>query len=128
MSDIARLRPRIEKEGTQIVLGHMGTPEDFRTFAGRYGLQDLPAVADPELKLYRGLGLGRGSLLQLMGPRVWLRGALSVFSGHGLGAFQGDVAQMPGTFLIHRGKVLLRFEHRDSADKPDYVGLAMLPE
>jgi hypothetical protein len=34
---------------------------------------------------------------------------------------------MPGTFLIHRGKVLLRFEHRDSADKPDYVGLAMLP-
>jgi len=128
MADIARLRPRIEKEGTQIVLGHMGTEADFQTFAARYGLQDLPAVADPERKLYRGLGLRRGSWMQLMGPRVWWQGALSVFSGHGLGPFRGDVTQMPGAFLIHRGKVLVRFEHQDSADKPDYVGLAMLRE
>jgi hypothetical protein len=34
---------------------------------------------------------------------------------------------MPGTFLIHRAKVLLRFEHRDSADQHDYVGLVILP-
>lgn len=128
MADIARLRPRIEKEGTQIVLGHMGTEADFQTFAARYGLQDLPSVADPERRLYRGLGLRRGSWMQLMGPRVWWRGALSVFGGHGLGPFRGDVTQMPGAFLIHRGKVLVRFEHQDSADKPDYVGLAMLRE
>lgn len=128
MADIARLRPRIEKEGTQIVLGHMGSSEDFRAFAVRYGLQDLPAVADPERKLYLGLGLRRGSWMQLMGPRVWWHGALSVLGGHGLGPFRGDVTQMPGTFLIHRGKVLVRLEHRDSADKPDYVGLAMLRE
>jgi hypothetical protein len=105
----------------------MGTAEDFQAFATRYGLQDLPTIADPERTLYRGLGLKRGTLWQLMGPRIWWHGAKAFFSGHGLGAFNGDVAQMPGTFLIHRGKVLLRFEHRDSADKPDYVGLAMLP-
>lgn len=123
MSDISRLRRRIEKDGTQIVLGHMGTVEDFQAFATRYGLQDLPAIADPDRRVYRGLGLKRGTLLQLLGPRVWWRGLLALLSGHGLGGIKGDVGQMPGTFLLHRGKVVVRFEARDSADKPDYMGM-----
>jgi hypothetical protein len=70
MAGIALLRSRIERESTQILLGHMGTAEEFQTFAMRYGSQDLPTIANPERTLYRGLGLKRGNLWQRMGIRV----------------------------------------------------------
>ncbi len=127
MADISRLRPRIESTGAEIVLGHMGTASEFTTFAQRYGLGEVAAVADPERRLYLGLGLKRGTFMQLFGPRVWWRGAKAFFSGHGAGKVRGDATQMPGAFLIHEGRVLRRFEHQDASDKPDYVGLATLP-
>lgn len=127
MADISRLKPRIENTGAEIVLGHMSTPPEFKPFAERYGLGGIAAVADPERRLYLGLGLKRGTFLQLFGPRVWWRGAKAFFSGHGAGKLQGDATQMPGTFLIHQGRVVRRYEHQDTSDKPDYVGLATLP-
>ncbi len=80
MSDIARLQARIEGVGTRIVLGHMGTEEEFAAFAGRYGLSAIAAVADPNRRLYKGLGLRRGRLWQLLGPRVvwtWFKATLA---------------------------------------------------
>jgi hypothetical protein len=35
----------------------------------------------------------------------------------------GDGLQMPGVFLLHRGKVLREFRHESAADRPDYVTL-----
>lgn len=126
MSDISRLRPRIEAAGTRIVLGHMGDPQEFLAFATRYGLASVPAVADPGRLLYRGLGLKRGRLGQLIGPRVLGRWLLATLRGHGAGAFKGDTTQMPGAFLVHQGRVVRRYEFRDAGDKPDYVALATL--
>ena len=124
MSDIARLRPRIEEIGTRIVVGHMSSESDFKTFAGRYGLSSIASVADPDRALYRGLGLRRGRLFQLMGPRVlwtWLK---STLSGHLPGRIKGDPFQLPGAFLLHEGQVLKAHAYRDAADRPDYVALA----
>ena len=39
---------------------------------------------------------------------------------------EGDGTQMPGVFLIHRGRVLHRFIHANAADRPDYAALAQL--
>ena len=127
MSDISRLRPRIEASGTRIVLGHMDTPAEFAAFAGRYGLSSVPAVADPDRLLYRGLGLKRARLHQLIGPRVLWHWLQSLLHGHAFGAIKGDSTQMPGAFLLNQGKVVRRYEYRDASDKPDYLVLATLP-
>ncbi|MCB1208747.1 MAG: redoxin domain-containing protein [Verrucomicrobiales bacterium] len=124
MSDIARLRPRIEEIGTRIVLGHMGTPAEFVGFAEKYGLTDIDSVSDPDRTLYKGLGLRRGSLWQLLGPRVWLAGLRSTLSGHLPGIIRGDPWQLPGAFLLHKGKVVKGHAYRNAGDRPDYFALA----
>ena len=127
LSDLARDRTRIEAAGNQVALVHMGSPESFATFAASYGLDSLPAVSDPDRVLYRALGLRRGTLGQLLGWRVWLRGARAFFAGHGIGALEGDGLQMPGAFLVHKGRVTACHRHETAADRPDYPGLCTLP-
>jgi peroxiredoxin len=127
LSDLARDRAGIEAGGTQIALAHMGSPDSFAVFTAPYGLDTLPAVSDPERRLYRALGLRRGSLHQLLGWRVWIRGAQAFFKGHGIGTLQGDGAQMPGAFLIQNGRVAARYIHQTAADRPDYTDLCPVP-
>lgn len=123
---LAELRDRrgeIEGRGVGLVLVHMTTPEAFFEFAGRYGLQDLPAVADPQRRLYRGIGLGRGTMWQLFGPPLWWPGLRSILAGHRVGRLEGDGTQMPGVFVVSRGRVIQRFLHRHSADPVPYEEL-----
>jgi peroxiredoxin len=128
MSDIARLRRQIEDVGAHIVLGHMGSAEEFAAFAGRYGLSDIPAVADPLRTLYQGLGLRRGRLMQLIGPRVLCAWAKSTLAGYLPGKIKGDPLQVPGAFLLHYGQVLKGHTYRDASDRPDYVKLGFIRE
>jgi peroxiredoxin len=127
LADLSAGRAGIEKNGTKLVLVHMGTVESFAAFTAKYGLSDVSAISDPERRLYRGLGLRRGNLSQIFGWRVWWRGQKSFFEGHRPGALEGDGTQMPGVFLIQRGRVVRRFIHADAADRPDYAALAQLP-
>jgi peroxiredoxin len=126
LSDLAARRFEIEKSGVTLALVHMGTAESFAAFAGRYGLGAVPAISDPERRLYRGLGLRRGTLAQLLGLSVWWRGAQVFFSGHGVGLLGGDGTQMPGVFLIRNGRVVRRFVHETVADRPDYPALCRI--
>jgi hypothetical protein len=127
LADLSTRRTEIEKNGTRLALVHMGTASDFAKFAGSYALADVVAISDPERRLYRGIGLRRGKLLQLLGWEVWLRGAQAFFSGHRVGTLTGDGTQMPGTFLLHQGRVVRSYIHRTAADRPDYVDLCQLP-
>jgi peroxiredoxin len=127
MADLAVHRREIEAAGARIALVHMGTPESFTAFAAQYDLDDVPVYADPERRFYRGLGLQRGTLAQLLGWKVWVRGARAFFSGHGIGALEGDGTQMPGVFLLHQGRVVRRFLHETAATRPDYLALCQVP-
>ncbi len=126
MSDIARLHERIEAVGTRIVLGHMWREKDFAAFAARYGLSSLTSVADPGRTLYKGLGLKRGTLLQLLSPKVLWAAFRTSLRGHPPGWIKGDIFQLPGAFLIHHGKVVRSHTYRDAFNRPDYVSLATL--
>jgi peroxiredoxin len=127
LADLSKHRTEIEAKGTRLALVHMGTAGAFAEFAGSYGLSDIPAVSDPERRLYRGIGLQRGKILQLLGWNVWLRGAQAFFSGHRVGKLEGDGTQMPGAFLLYQGRVVRSFIHKTAADRPDYMDLSQLP-
>lgn len=128
LADLAAQRTAREKTGTQLVLVHMTDDASFRAFAESYGLGDAPLVADPDRRLYRALGLGEASLWQMLDPRVWWRGfQAAILRRHGFGGVQGNVAQMPGVFVIRDGHVAAGHIHRSPADRPDYLELCQLP-
>jgi hypothetical protein len=123
LDDLSERRASIERSGARIVLVHMSPPAAARAFVARYGLADVSTVSDPDRRLYRALELGRGSVRQLAAPRIWWRGLRAALRGHLPGRLAGDGFQMPGAFLIHRGRVLRAFRHETAAERPDYCAL-----
>ena len=125
LSDLARCQADIEKAGVGLaVIGMTASSEGLRSIGQQYGITSAAWFADPDRLLYRALELGRGSFLQLFGPRVWIAGVLAAMRGHGIGKLEGDGFQMPGAFVIHRGRVIRAFRHASAADRPDLQELA----
>ncbi|MDX2131351.1 MAG: peroxiredoxin-like family protein [Planctomycetota bacterium] len=120
LADLARWHADIEKAGIGLaVVGMAPSSDDLRAVGLRHGLTSAAWFADPDRLLYRALELGRGSFLQLFGPRVWLAGVLAALRGHGVGRLEGDGFQMPGAFVIHRGQVVRSYRHATAGDRPD---------
>jgi hypothetical protein len=116
---ILRGLERIEKEaavhGAELVLVHM-------LQSGKeapYLVGGVRRIADPRCELYRAFGLGKGGFLELFGPHVWWRGALSIFKGCGVGHLAGDGMQMPGAFLFRDGKIVAAQPAHSASDLPD---------
>ncbi len=124
LADIAHRRSAIESRGPTIALVHMSPDADAAQVFERYGLADLPRVSDPACELYRSLGLRRGTLKQLFGPGVALRGAGAALRGHWPSSLKGDGFRMPGVFLIDEGRILRSHIHATAADRPDYTAIA----
>ena len=125
LADLREQRARIEADGTRIVLVHMNPPEVAAKFFAGYGLGDLEHVSDPEKRLYRAMELARGSIGQLFGPRLWVRGVgAGLLRRHFVGGLAGDGLQMPGAFVLRDGRVVRAFRHADASDRPDYCALA----
>ncbi len=95
-----------------------GDVEQTRTFCREQGVP-FPCLADPERKAYSAYGLEAGTVLQILGPRVWWRGIRAWRAGYSAGRPVGDVRQMPGVFLVDRSGII-RFVHRyrDISDNP----------
>lgn len=125
LADLRAQRPALTRAGVTICLVHMVDDAKAGATFERYGLGDVARVSDPDKALYRAFDLARGSLSQLFGPRLWLRGiGAGLLRGHLVGPLAGDGLQMPGAFLVHRGRVVRAFRHEDAADRPDYCELA----
>lgn len=101
----------------ELVLVHMlKSGEEIRYLRGH---GEVTRIADPRCELYRAFGLGRGSLLELFGPRVWWLGFASIFKGCGVGHLAGDGMQMPGAFIFHHGRITAAQRAASAADLPD---------
>ena len=123
LADLAAKRDELVAAGVTPAVLTMGGSADIAPLMARTGLGDVPAFSDPDRRVYRALGLGRGGWGELFGPRVWRRGAATFFAGHGIGKMVGDGFQMPGAFLIHRGEILAAHRHADASDAADVCGL-----
>jgi peroxiredoxin len=125
LADLKTNRTTIEDGGIQLALVHMGPNDSLaEAFFKGYGMADVPRFSDPQQTMYRAFGLERGSLHQLFGPKVWMRGLNATLRGHRVGKLEGDGFQMPGTFLIDRGQIVRSYRHRTAADRPDYARIA----
>ncbi len=123
LADIQVQRASIERSST-ICLVHMMDEETARAFFARYNLANVARVSDPNKTFYAAFELHRGSLAQLFGPRLWLRGMIAGLIGkHLVGRLRGDGFQMPGAFLVRDGRIVRAFRHQDAADRPDYCAL-----
>lgn len=123
--DIARRRQHFEAQGVRIVLVHMAPERPVaEQFFKKYKLFPVYHVSDPEKRFYRAFGLGRGTPAQLFGLMNWIRGfEAGVIEGHGFAYHSEDIGdgfQMPGVFVVHKGKILASFIHRAAWDRPDY--------
>lgn len=125
LSDIAHHRPIIEAQGHQLCLVNLSVEDQATTVLSRYGLQDVAVITNPDGELYQAFDLERGSWWQVLGPKVLWRSIFAgIINGHGLPtAIDGDSMQMPGVFLLHKGKIIKSFKHKSAADRPDYLSL-----
>lgn len=125
LNDISDLRNNIEIKGTRIAVVHMMDEHSAKEELERFGLGDIPQISDPESMLYKKFKLQRGSLSQLFGFKVLARGVISgVLKRNGQGKEMGDIYQMPGVFLLRKGKIVKTYIHQSAADRPNYEELA----
>lgn len=124
LKEIANNRKQIESEGTKIVFVHLVDEDSASEITEQFGLSDIPRISDPNKKIYKAFGLTRANLRQLFGINVIIRGIQHVLQMNPPRPFKGDVFQMPGIFVIHKGMVVQTFKHTSLADRPDYIELA----
>jgi hypothetical protein len=79
---------------------------------------DARAIADCDGTLFSAFALQRGSLMQLLGPRVIWSGLKAFFRGHMVGIPTSDPTRLSGCFLVHNREVLWSFRAQHTGDLP----------
>ena len=124
LADLAAQRARLEAQGMEIAVVHMSSPLRAAELAIQYGLEGVHLYSDPECRLYEAFGLERGTLTQLLGPKVFFRGIWAgLIQGHGLGPLQGDGFRLQGAFVLHQARVLAACRVETAADPIDFISL-----
>ena len=122
LADLAAIRPQLEGLGVTPVIVHQSEPIVGQSFLEDYALGDWHHISDPEQRLYRALGLQRGTFGQLFGLQVFKRGwEAGVCQNHGIGSLDGDGFQMPGLVLLQNNQIVYRYDFKDASDRPDYI-------
>jgi len=122
LADVESRKDDLARKGIRPVFVHMSQdPQEVLNLFSQYHLEDCAHISDPQKDLYRAFGLQRGSLAQIIGPKVLWRGFVAaILEGHGFGAPKQDPFQLPGVFLVHQGRILRDFRHEYSSDRPSY--------
>jgi peroxiredoxin len=126
ISDVAELKPELDKRGVRPVFVHLGTPERAKPFFDYYGIGDVERVSDPEARVYQLplFALPRmHPALTLLQPSVWMGWLKGAIFKHGIGAIKEDGHQMQGIFFLRGPKIVRQFRYKTIADEPNYLKL-----
>lgn len=126
LRSLESLHQQARAHGADLVLVHMlKAGEETRYLTVGDGVD---RIADPRCELYRAFGLQKGGWSELLAPRVWWLGLISIFKGCGMGRLAGDGWQMPGVFLFYRSEIMAAQRAKSASDLPDLLRLfASLP-
>jgi hypothetical protein len=92
----------------------MGATETARRFKEEFALP-FTVLVDKKRESYRLLGLKRGSIMEVMGPRVWAKGAKSLLK-HGQGLAKEDPLQLGGVAIVKNGELVFVHRSQTSSD------------
>ena len=109
----------MKQAGGELLLVTMGTPQQAAEFRTKVK-SELTLLADAPREVFRAYGLERGSVRQVLGPKVWFPLLRGMVRG-GAGKPIGDIWQMPGAFVIDcRG--IIRYTHypNNQAERPSH--------
>ncbi len=85
---------------------------------------DVDCLGDPDREGYRAVGLERGGARELYTPKVAIAAVRAARKGAVAGVPEGDVRQMPGTFVVGTdGRVLFAHYNADQTDNPPMGGV-----
>ncbi len=112
-----RAREEFEAAGANLVLIGQATPRQAAHFRRRREI-DLPVLADERRQTYKIVGLKVGSLMDLLGPKVVAKGALTTArTGMLQGKTIGNPAQLGGAMVIDRGgRIVWSHRAKDASD------------
>ncbi len=122
LKDLSLRKDEYHKKGITLVFVHMTDNEQAEMFFRAFNLGGVQHVSDPKCSYYSAFELGKASMTQLFGFKNMIR-AVSVNLGKGIPIISkndGDRNQMPGIFLIDKGKVINSFRHKYPGEVPDY--------
>ena len=120
LAQLAAERAQLESQGIRLAVLHSASAADAAPSLARAGLSDVSAFADHHHSLAGALGIGRGSFMALQGPRNVHRAIPALLAGHGIGYPVGDPLQMPGAFMVHRGRVISHHHHAFAGEQVDF--------
>ena len=121
LSELAANRSAIESQETELAIVHMDSETNGLELTRRFGLEDIHRFSDPEEQLYRAANIGLGRWNQLLSWQVLVRGfQAAILKGHGFSGVRNNVFRMPGTIILHDGKIVKRHEPHDASDHPDF--------
>jgi peroxiredoxin len=124
MDDISKLRPKLTKQGTDLVFVHMADAATAEDYFKKFNLVGVKHISDPTCRYYAAFGLVKGSFTQLFGLQSFFRGfSVQAKYGNDMGKNLGDSFQMPGAFTIYNGEIKDSYIHRSAADRPNYSQL-----
>ena len=126
ISDVADLKPELDKRGVRPVFVHLGTPERAKPFFEYYGIGDVERVSDPDATIYRNPVFAISRIhpaLTLLQPAVWMGWLKGALFKHGIGMIKEDGEQMQGIFFLKGPKIVREFRYKTIADEPNYLKL-----
>jgi hypothetical protein len=103
----------------------MATKEEAASFAGPLW-PDARVVADPHKVLYDALGVERGGMREMVGPRSVVRALQAAAKGHLRGSARGDRRVLPTYLVVVDGRVLWRFDGGHAGHRPDFGSIPRL--
>ncbi len=112
-----RARDRFEAAGLPLVLIGQATPRHAAHFRRRLDLE-MPVLADEHRVSYKAIGARKGSLGDLVGPRMLAKGVVTS-ARHGVvqGRTIGSPTQLGGAAVIAPGgEVVFSHQARDAGD------------
>jgi len=96
-------REQFEQAGVRLVLIGQGTPREAANFRRRFKIE-LPLLADERRVSYKAIGAKKGSVAELVGPKMIIKGAIaSARTGVVQGRTVGHPAQLGAAMVIRPG-------------------------
>jgi hypothetical protein len=106
-------------EGFKPIFVHMSETGRGEQFFASYGLEGVAHVSDPDQVLYEEFGLKRGTLIEVIGPKVIISGLKDLLK-FGIGRLEGDGFQMQGAFILKDKNVAKAFKSKIVSETVDF--------